>query len=157
MYDWMVEHNDLAPWLQALGTVVALIALVVTVLLWIRDKKHSVKNERLAMARSVALETDRRAIAGDVWRFNFRITNFSDYPIDDVTVWLPGSDKDHKTYTTIVPNQIVKDSFAASAPVPPQHPDYPIKPIEIFFNDVWSHRWKRAVGICEDVTGYKGN
>lgn len=69
MYDWMIEHNDLAPWLQALGTVVALFALVVTVILWKRDKGQAVKNERLAMARSVALQTSEQDIGGGVSRF----------------------------------------------------------------------------------------
>ncbi|MDP2288681.1 MAG: hypothetical protein Q8M73_08985 [Actinomycetota bacterium] len=144
-----------AAWVQALGTLVALIAVVVTVFLWKRDKGQSEKDQRLAMARSVALQIDHEALTGGVWRFKFQITNFGDYPIDDVNVYLAEANVDCKTLSTVVPKQTISDYFAASSPVHPQHPDCPIGPIEFYFTDVWGHRWRRGVGVCEDLEDHK--
>lgn len=159
---WILERPNLAAWVQALGTLVALFALVFEVFRRNGDRKKEQAEHRAAMARSVEITSSlKRQTTANRFSVTYKVKNFAAYPVHDLKVVVPDWDdspaaQPHNVLEivvgTLLPNESDSDrDVEVKLTSTPGAFRFYNGPAQIEFVDVWGQPWRAGAGLIEKM------
>ena len=174
--DWLDSCQYLAVWLQAIGTVGALLWLTADFTYFrpnatakkdLADKQAQIdraRAEQLANARAVAgkfrVSVDGSGQAYTLW---YRVKNSSPYPVDAAELVIPGvTDPSNPQHTfvyrlgTLLPHDLLNSRVAFDGNALDPASDYTKSEVQLTFWDVSGSMWLRTEFECRRVVQAHG-